>query len=57
MMSSVACLAKADQMDVLSRQSDIEGGREAYASLARSWRRNAVMAQEQEAYARVRPTA
>jgi hypothetical protein len=56
MISSTACLAKAEQMDALSQQSDTEGGRQAYASLARSWRLNATMAREQEAFAPIRPT-
>jgi hypothetical protein len=54
MMSSIECLAKAEQMDTLSRQSDTEGGREAYASLALSWRVNATMAREQEGFAPIR---
>jgi hypothetical protein len=41
MMSSAACLAKADQLDLLARECASPSGRDAYAQLAESWRRNA----------------
>ena len=55
MMTSAQCLAKAARMDALSLRSDLEGGREAYAVLARDWRRMAATALEQEAWAALHP--
>lgn len=52
MLSSAQCLAKAVQMDAQALQSETDGGRNAYASLARSWRGIAVQAGYEEAMRR-----
>jgi hypothetical protein len=51
MMTSLQCLAKADELDVIGFECDTAHGRETYAILAIGWRRNAVMARHQEAHA------
>ena len=48
MMTSAECLEKAVQMEAQSLQSDTEKGREAYANLARSWRRIAALVRKRE---------
>jgi hypothetical protein len=50
MMTSFECLAKADELDAFGFECDTPNGREAYATLAMGWRRNAIMARHEESH-------
>lgn len=55
MVTSVKRLAKADQLDDLARQCANKGDRDSYSQTADGWRRNALMAQHQEAWTILHP--
>lgn len=55
MMSAAECLAKAAQMDAQADEAPSESGREAYASMARSWREMATLALEQQPWDTLAP--
>jgi len=47
MMTSLECLAKADQLDSIARGCGHQSDREASTEVALGWRRNAVVARQQ----------
>ena len=49
MMSSLQCLAKADELDVIALQCISASDRAGYTQTADGWRRNAALARRQEA--------
>ena len=55
MLSSVECMAKADEMDVLARECAHRQDRDAYAETALGWRHTAVLARRQEAWDALNP--
>jgi len=56
MLTSVECLAKADELDVLAMRCFTEQARDAYTETARGWRATAVLARQQEVFEEVHPT-
>ena len=57
MMTSVACLAKAAELDATALLCSNQGDLDGYTRSAIGWRRCAVMALEQEAWAALHPGA
>ena len=55
MMTSMECLAKADQFDAMGYHCDTQLGREGYARLGIRWRETAALARQQEAWAAAHP--
>lgn len=53
MLNALECLAKATQMDGLGLAHP--QSREAFATMAHQWRRNAIIARQQDAWTQVRP--
>ena len=51
MMTSVECLAKAAELDATALLCRNQGDRDGYTRTANGWRRNALMARQQEALA------
>jgi hypothetical protein len=51
MMTSVQCLAKADEVDRLGYECPTQDGRTQFAELGKGWRRNAIIALQHEAWA------
>jgi hypothetical protein len=54
MMTSVQCLAKADEVDRLGYACLTQGGRVQFAELGKGWRSNAIIAPQHEAWATAR---
>jgi hypothetical protein len=50
MMTSVECLAKADELDAVGYECRDDAARKTFATLAMAWRRTAIMARHQEAH-------
>ena len=57
MMTSVECLAKAAELDATALRCRNQGDRDGYTRTANGWRRNAIMAREQEAWTALHPRA
>jgi len=57
MMTYSECLAKADEVDRLGYECPTQDGREAFALLGRGWRRSAMFARQQQAWAEMRAAA
>ena len=51
MLTALQCLAKADEMDALALACTVPGGRVSYTETAVHWRKAAILAREQEAWA------
>lgn len=51
MMTVSECLAKADEVDRLGYECPTQDGREAFALLGQGWRRSALFARQQDAWA------
>jgi hypothetical protein len=56
MLSSSECLAKAAEMDDLALISSNPANSEAFTIMAKCWRRNAVIARQQDAWTERHPT-
>lgn len=57
MLTSLQCLARADKLDARARQCAKPSDRDAYIETADGWRRNAVLARQQEAWTKLHPDA
>ena len=57
MMTSIECLARAAELDATALLCRNQGDLDGYARSAIGWRRCAVMAHEQEAWAALHSTA
>lgn len=55
MMTAAECLVKADENDALARDCPDGFAREAYLNTADGWRRTALLARQQEAWAEAHP--
>jgi hypothetical protein len=55
MKTAADCLAKADEIDALARDCQDGFARDAYLSAADGWRRTALLARHQEAWAAAHP--
>jgi len=53
-MTSVQCLAKADEVDRLGHECLTRDSRAQFAELGKGWRRNAIIALQHEAWAMAR---
>jgi hypothetical protein len=55
MLTSLQCLAKADQLDSLALSCPGQSDRDAYADTADCWRRTAIMARQQDEWHALHP--
>ncbi len=55
MKSAAECLAKADEFDALGYDAKTQLEREEYARLGLHWRKAALLARQQEAWAETHP--
>ena len=57
MKTAAECLAKADENDALARNSPDGFARDEFLNTADGWRRTALLARQQEAWAEAHPDA
>ena len=55
MPTSLQCVAKADEMDVLALGCPHPGDQAAFVEMAAEWRRTAIVARRQERWAALHP--
>ena len=55
MLTSLQCLAKADQLDSLALSCPLQSDRDACADTADGWRRTAILARQQDEWRALHP--